>query len=145
MPSSVMGSLRYRAVGQTPIYDQLRGERINADVPPNDIDSHRHSPLSRHCRGEDAPSAAALERPLGREIEGVAGHHRRGKAYPAAAGSAGDELGMVRADGPYAGGVAETGVRAAPRHARGAYHDDEQPLDYSSVSRSAPRHQLRHP
>jgi hypothetical protein len=144
MPSSATGSLRYRAVGQTPIYDQLRGERINADVPPNDIDSHRHGPLSRHRRGEDAPSAVVLERPLGLGMEGVAGHHRRGKAYPAA-DLTGDELSMVRADGSFAGVVAEADVRAAPRHARGGYHDDEQLPDSSSVSRSAPRHQLRHP
>jgi hypothetical protein len=27
-----------RAVSQTPTYDQLRGERINADVPPSEVD-----------------------------------------------------------------------------------------------------------
>ena len=34
MPPLSMLALRCRPVGQTPIYDQLRGERINSDVPP---------------------------------------------------------------------------------------------------------------
>ncbi len=33
--------LRCRPVGQTPIYDQLRGERINVDVPSSGADSQR--------------------------------------------------------------------------------------------------------
>jgi len=84
MPSLVMGSLRCRAVGHTPIYDQLRGERINADVPSNDVDLPRDASSSSHHREPAVPSAARLLRPVGPGMEDVAGHHRRAAAYPAA-------------------------------------------------------------
>jgi hypothetical protein len=144
MPSPLMGSLRCRAVGHTPIYDQLRGERINADVPPNDVDSHRHGSLSRHCRGVAAPSAAGLVGPVGFGMEDVAGHHRRVEAYPAA-GLTGDELGTAGVNGSFAGVGAESGGRPGPRHARGDYRDGEQLPEPPAGSRSEPRHQLRHP
>lgn len=62
--------LRCHAVGQTPTYDQLRGERINADVPASE------------------PELSPLERP---------GKHRLRDGMPAAAGepSPGLEEGSV--------------------------------------------------
>jgi hypothetical protein len=143
MPSPQMGSLRCRAVGQTPIYDQLRGERINADVPSNDVDLPPDVSSSRY-RGEAAvPSAVRLLGSIGPGMEDVAGHHRRVEAYPAA-GLTGDELGTVGLNGSFAG-VVESGGRAGPRHARGGYRDGEQQPDSPAASRSQPRHQLRHP
>lgn len=143
MHSPVMGSLRCRAVGHTPIYDQLRGERINADVPTNDVDLHRDGSASRRRRGAAAPGAARLLGQSGPGTEDVAGHHRRVEAYPAAA-LTGDELGTVGVNGSFAG-VVESGGRAGPRHARDGCRDGEQLPDSPAVSRSEPRHQLRHP
>jgi len=45
-------------VGQTPIYDRLRGERINAHVLPSRADQHGHS--GRSCLDEHMPGAAAV-------------------------------------------------------------------------------------
>jgi hypothetical protein len=36
-----MTALQSRAVGQTPIHDQLRAERINANVSLDDVDPYR--------------------------------------------------------------------------------------------------------
>lgn len=61
MSCPVMVSLRCRAVGDTPIYDQLQGERINAHVPPSTPES-RHLPRSAdHRRSAVASRAAAVE------------------------------------------------------------------------------------
>lgn len=52
-------ALRCRAMSHTPTYDQLRGERINADVPASEagpqVDHH-----GKHRLREDAPAAAAV-------------------------------------------------------------------------------------
>lgn len=73
-PLSMLAS-RCRPVGQTPIYEQPRGERINADVPPSPGDQHVHS--GRHRLDEQTPGAAAVVgRPSGPEAGGVTGHHR---------------------------------------------------------------------
>lgn len=54
-------------VSQTPTYDQLRGERINADVPASEVDgrasgadpdSRAHS--GKHRLRDDGPGAAAV-------------------------------------------------------------------------------------
>jgi hypothetical protein len=47
-----------RAVSQTPTYDQLRGERINADVPPSEVDPTRLEQPGRH-HPLDAPGLLA--------------------------------------------------------------------------------------
>ena len=47
-----------RAVSQTPTYDQLRGERINADVPPSEVDPPRLDQPGKH-HPVDAPGLLA--------------------------------------------------------------------------------------
>lgn len=49
-----------RVVRQTPTYDQLRGERINADVPPSEVDPDWLDRPGRHRLREDALAAAAV-------------------------------------------------------------------------------------
>jgi hypothetical protein len=56
--------LRWRAVRQTPTYDQLRGERINADVPASKVDPDRLDCHGRHHLQDDAPVAPAVCGPL---------------------------------------------------------------------------------
>jgi hypothetical protein len=50
-----------RAVSQTPTYDQLRGERINADVPPSEEDPPRVAQPGKHGPADDAPRALASD------------------------------------------------------------------------------------
>jgi hypothetical protein len=53
-------------VSQTPIYDQLRGERINADVPATGADPHRVGYPGKHHLPPGVPSVAAVfGRPAG--------------------------------------------------------------------------------
>jgi len=40
--------LRYRPVRTTPLYDQLRGERINADLPPSDAQPQQPKDRGKH-------------------------------------------------------------------------------------------------
>ncbi len=49
-----------RGVSHTPTYDQLRGERINADVPASEADPHQVDPPGKHRLRDDAPAAAAV-------------------------------------------------------------------------------------
>ena len=49
--------LRCHAVGQTPTYDQLRGERINADVPASETDPYPFERPGRHRLKEDIPDS----------------------------------------------------------------------------------------
>lgn len=125
MPCAGMVTLRYRAVGQTPIYDQLRGERISADVSPRAGNIYRLADVGRHCLGEDASSAAAgVVRPARRGTAEGAGHPGRVRAY-SAAGLTDEERGRV----PTAS-LAQAGVRTAPRHARDECRADEQMPDF---------------
>ncbi|MBV9649748.1 MAG: hypothetical protein JO296_06360 [Pseudonocardiales bacterium] len=56
-------------MGQTPIYDQLRAERINANTSLGDVDSYRLVSSGRHCLDADTPCAAAkLVHPQRREL-----------------------------------------------------------------------------
>jgi hypothetical protein len=48
MPPPAEASLRCRAMSQTPTYDQLRGERINADVPADEADPQQIDHVGRH-------------------------------------------------------------------------------------------------
>jgi hypothetical protein len=109
-------SLRCRAMHQTPIYDQLRSERTNADVSPNDIDSGRLVHCGRHSLGTDVPNAAAVVRPVRHRTDDVTGHHRRVQVSPTGARS-GDELSTAEGDDSAVADAAEAGVRSAPRHA----------------------------
>jgi hypothetical protein len=102
MSSPFMVSLRCRAVGQTPIYDQLRGERINADVPPSTVESDRFVPSGKHRLCAEASSSAAME---GRPVR------------PGPAGVSGNELGVSRRVDPSPAVAAHAAVPAVPRHA----------------------------
>lgn len=53
-------ALGCRGVSQTPTYDQLRGERINADVPASEADPHQVDHPGKHRLRDDAPAAAAV-------------------------------------------------------------------------------------
>ena len=115
MPPLSMLALRCRPVGQTPIYEQLRGELINADVPPSPGDQHVHS--GRHRLDEQRPGAVAVVgRPSGPEAGGVTGHHRRMGTSPGAR-LAGDQQEAGRAWGPRAAVPWEAPAQAAPRDA----------------------------
>ncbi|MCA1836208.1 MAG: hypothetical protein LC721_07745 [Actinobacteria bacterium] len=46
-------------MSQTPTYDQLRGERINAEVPPSEDDLPRVDKPGKHGPADDAPRALA--------------------------------------------------------------------------------------
>jgi hypothetical protein len=88
-----MTPLQCRAVGQTPIYDQLRAERINANISLRDVDPYRLVSSGRHCLDADAPCAAAmLVHPQGPELPKMRGHHRWGTGL-SAVGVTGAELG----------------------------------------------------
>lgn len=52
--------LRCRTVSQTPTYDQLRGERINADVPAGEADPHPAHRTGRHRIRDDMPAGSAV-------------------------------------------------------------------------------------
>jgi hypothetical protein len=54
-----------RAMSPTPTYDQLRGERINADVPTSEADPHQVDHLGRHRLVDDALGAAVCGQPTG--------------------------------------------------------------------------------
>lgn len=54
--------LRCRTVSQTPTYDQLRGERINADVPAGEPDPRSVDRPGKHRRDDDTPIASAVHR-----------------------------------------------------------------------------------
>lgn len=68
----VTGSpLRCGAVSQTPTYDQLRGERINADVPASMADLHPHDHPDRPHLRDDTPPAATAFGPPGLRGDGA--------------------------------------------------------------------------
>jgi len=52
--------LRCRTVSQTPTYDQLRGERINADVPAGEADPHPVHRPGRHRIRDDMPAGSSV-------------------------------------------------------------------------------------
>lgn len=49
-----------RAMSQTPTYDQVRGERINADVPASEADPHELDDPGKHRLRADTPIAAEV-------------------------------------------------------------------------------------
>ena len=60
MPPNPGPPLRCRPVSPTPIYDQLRGERINADVPATGAEPSQVDHPGKHRLPGGAPSAAAV-------------------------------------------------------------------------------------
>lgn len=81
MSCPVMVSLRCRAVGDTPIYDQLLGERINARVPPSTPESRRLPRSADHRRSAVASRVAAVKvGAAGPGLADVVGHHLRNRS-----------------------------------------------------------------
>lgn len=85
----IEASLRCRAMSQTPTYDQLRGERINADVPASEADPHQADRFGRHRLVDDALGAAVCGQPPGSEADladctwfGTVNSDRPGKHRP---------------------------------------------------------------
>jgi hypothetical protein len=66
MPHPVHPLLQCHPVSQTPIYDQLRGERINADVPAPKVGPETNRPRRTRLYAPDARGAAEMStRPPG--------------------------------------------------------------------------------
>ncbi len=105
-----------RPMGQTPIYEQLRGERINAEVPATGADPQRVDHPGKHHLLAVAPvPAAALEPPgPGTDLDG--NQHHLVPAYPADR-PAGDAGRAVAVWGPRAGLSLAALARHAPAHA----------------------------
>src|SRR5205085_9541027 len=142
MPCPVMVALRCRAMGQIPIYDQLRNEQVNAEVSPSAIPPHHLAHPSRHFLGEEPPSAAVVEvRPVRRETEDLAGHQWRVWAYPAA-GLTGDEPRTGNEEAFPGAASTEAGVPTAPRHARSDCCDGQQLLDRKSTRLNSSHSQI---
>jgi hypothetical protein len=69
------GQQRCRPVRETPIYQQLRGERINADVPSSETGPSRLGPPGRHRRVPDMTGSVAACRPPGPGADLVVHQH----------------------------------------------------------------------
>jgi len=132
-----MVSLRCRSVGDTPIYDQLRGERINADVPASIPGAHRLGHSGKHRLGEDVVG------PVGPGKHHGTGHLQRVPGCPAA-GVTGGQRGAVSSDNSSVADAVEAGLPAAPRHADGGGRDAEQLADALPMNRPGARYRPRH-
>jgi hypothetical protein len=65
MPAPPGRCLRCQPVDQTPIYEQLRGERLNAEVPAGTRHPQQHEHPGRHRRSTDTAPTAAVFGPSG--------------------------------------------------------------------------------
>ncbi len=101
--------------GGTPIYDQVRGERINADVPPSRANP-RADYHGKHRMCRDTPVPAAVFGPPGPRADLAPNHHRRAWTYPAGLPTA-DGQPEATIWGPRAALPPEAHTRQAPRHA----------------------------
>ena len=102
--------------GGTPIYDQVRGERLNADVPPSGTDPPRADYYGKHRLIHDTPVPAGVLGPPGPGDGFVPNHHRRAWTYPAGLPVPDGQLAAM-AWGPRAALPPQTHTRQAPRHA----------------------------
>jgi hypothetical protein len=102
-------------MGHTPIYDQLRGERINADVPATGVDSQLVGHPGEHPLRVVAPVPAVVFGP-GPATDLDANQHHLMPTYPAGQ-PAGDGQRAVAVWGPRAGRSLVAPVRQAPAHA----------------------------
>jgi hypothetical protein len=101
-------------MGQTPIYDQLRGERINVDVPPTGTDSQLVGHPGEHPLLTGAPVSAAVFGP-GPATDLDANQHHLIPTYPASQ-PAGDGQRADAVWGPRAARSLVAPVRQAPAH-----------------------------
>jgi hypothetical protein len=103
-------------MGQTPIYDQLRGERINADVPATGVDPQRVGHPGEQPVVAIGPVPAAVFGPPGPATDLDANRHHLVATYPAGQ-PAGDGQRTVAVWGPRAGRSLLAPVRQASAHA----------------------------
>jgi hypothetical protein len=103
-------------MGRTPIYDQLRGERINADVPAAEADPQVVGRRGRHHVLVVAPGPAAVVGPPGPSTGLDGNRHHLLETYPAVQ-PAGDGGRAVAVWGPRAARSLAAHVRQAPAHA----------------------------
>ena len=105
-----------RAMGQTPIYEQLRGERINVEVPATGADPQRVDHPGKHRLLAVAPVPAAVFEPpaSGTDLDG--NQHHLVPTSPAGQ-PAGDGQWAVAVGGPRAGRSLTAPVPQAPAHA----------------------------
>ncbi|MGH3620031.1 MAG: hypothetical protein ACRDQV_18740, partial [Pseudonocardiaceae bacterium] len=103
-------------MGQTPIYDQLRGERINADVPATGADPQLVGRPGEHPVLAVAPVPAVVFGPPGPATDLDANQHHLVPTYPAGQPS-GDGQRAVAVWGPRAGRSLAAPVRQASAHA----------------------------
>lgn len=105
-----------RPMGRTPIYDQLRGERINADVPAAEAAPQLVGRRGRHHVLVVAPGPAAVVGPPGPSTGLDGNRHHLLETYPAVQ-PAGDGGRAVAVWGPRAALSLAAPVRQAPPHA----------------------------
>jgi hypothetical protein len=105
-----------RPMGRTPIYDQLRGERINADVPAAEADPQVVGRRGRHHVLVVAPGSAAVVGPPGPNTGLDGNRHHLLETYPAVQ-PAGDGGRAVAVWGPRAALSLAAHARQAPAHA----------------------------
>src|SRR4051812_13649230 len=76
MPFWLNLPVRSRSVSETPIYDQLRGERLNADVPAGGAGRQLVSHRGQHHLPAEAPGRPeAIGRPAWSESRPVVNQH----------------------------------------------------------------------
>jgi hypothetical protein len=103
-------------MGETPIYDQVRGERINADVPASEADPQRADDHGKHRLSPETPVPAAVFGPPGLGDDLAPNRHRRAWTDPAGLPAA-DGQRAATVWGPRAALPPEAHARQAPRHA----------------------------
>jgi hypothetical protein len=116
MPPRTDAPLRCRRMGETPIYDQVRGERINADVPASGVDPQPASYHGKHRLLADTLVPVTVFGPPGPGAGLGLNQHRRVWTSPAGLPAA-DEQPAATAWGPRAALPPEAHTRQAPRHA----------------------------
>src|ERR687893_2059560 len=121
-------------MGETPIYDQVRGERINADVPASGADPQRAAYHGKHRLRPDTPVPPAVFGPPGPAADLVPGHHRRSWTYPAGLPAA-DGQPAATVWGPRAALPPEAHTRQAPIHA--ASRPPSPVADHNPAARGA--------
>ena len=102
--------------GGTPIYDQVRGERINAEVPPSAATPQRVDDHGRHRVRPDTPVSAAVFGPPGPGADLAWSYHCRAGTDPADLPTA-DGPPQATTWEPQAALPRQVHTRQAPRHA----------------------------
>ena len=103
-------------MGETPIYEQVRGERINADVPASGSDPQQGDEHGKHRLLPDTPVAAAVFWPPGPGDDLAPNHHRQAWTHPVGLPAANGQR-AATVWGPRAVLPPEAHPRPAPRHA----------------------------